>query len=116
VFRGTREVSTLGATQRMVRVQINPESLNAFSFRCRMWRAALQSANVSQNSGNLVQNNREVLVQTGSFLSNADEVKQLVIGVTNGKPVFLRDIADVQDGGGSADQLRVDGGGACGGG
>ena len=95
---GTREVSTIGASQRMVKVQLNPESLNAFQLSMQDVRAALQSANVSQNAGVLAQNNREVLVQTGGFLNNADEVKQLVIGVFNGKPVFLRDIADIQDG------------------
>ena len=95
---GTREVTTLGATQRMVRVLLDPESLNAYQLTMQDVRAALQSANVSQNAGNLVQNNREVLVQTGSFLSNANEVKQLVIGVSDGKPVFLRDVAEVQDG------------------
>src|SRR5690606_11506153 len=92
---GTREVNTLGTTQRMVRVLLNPESLNAYQLTMQDVRAALQSANVSQNAGNLVQDNREVLVQTGSFLSNASEVKQLVIGVTAGKPVFLRDVAEV---------------------
>jgi multidrug efflux pump subunit AcrB len=95
---GTREVSTLGATQRMVRVLLNPESLNAYRLTLQDVRGALQSANVSQNSGDLIQNNREMLVQTGSFLSNADEVRQLVIGVTDNKPVFLRDVAEIRDG------------------
>jgi len=95
---GTREVNTLGATQRMVRVLLNPESLNAYQLTMQDIRAALQSANVSQNSGTLVQNNREVLVQTGNFLSDANEVRQLVVGVSNRKPIFLRDVADVQDG------------------
>ena len=95
---GTREVSTLGATQRMVRVLLNPESLNAYRLTMQDIRAALQSANVSQNAGALVQNNREMRVQTGSFLNDANEVKQLVVGVSDGKPVFLRDIADIQDG------------------
>src|ERR1035437_2471769 len=95
---GTREVSTLGGTQREVRVLLNPESLNAYQLSMQDVRSALQSANVSKNAGNLVQGNREVLVQTGSFLSNADEVRQLVVGVSNNKPVFLRDIAEVQDG------------------
>src|SRR3989338_501161 len=100
---GTREVNTLGATQRMVRVLLRPESLNAYQLTMQDIRAALQSANVSQNSGMLVQSNREVLVQTGNFLSDANEVRQLVVGVANGKtanakPIFLRDVADVQDG------------------
>src|SRR3972149_189817 len=95
---GTREVATLGATQRMVRVLLDPESLNAFQLSMQDVRAALQSANVSQNAGSLVQDNREGLVQTGSYLSNASEVRQLVISVSDGKPVFLRDIAEVRDG------------------
>jgi multidrug efflux pump subunit AcrB len=96
--KGTREVTTLGATQRVVRVLLNPDALNAHQLSVQEIRAALQAANVSESAGSLVQNNREVLVQTGSFLSNANEVSQLVVGVTDGKPVFLHDVAEVQDG------------------
>ncbi len=95
---GTREVSTLGATQRMVKVELNPESLNAYQLSLQDVRNALQASNVSQNAGVLAKDNREVLVQTGGFLTNASDVKQLVVGVSDGKPVFLRDIADVEDG------------------
>ncbi len=95
---GTREVSTLGGTQREVRVLFSPESLNAYGLSMQDVRSALQSANVSQNSGALVQGNRELLVQTGSFLSNASDVRQLVVGVSGGKPIFVSDIAEVQDG------------------
>jgi len=95
---GTREVTTVGGTQRVVKVLLNPESLNAFQLSMQDVRAALQTANVARNAGNLVQDNRTLLVQTGNFLSNADEVKQLVVGISEGKPVFLRDIAEVQDG------------------
>ncbi len=95
---GTREVTTLGATQRMVRVLFNPEALNAHQLVVQDVRAALQAANVSQDAGSLTQGNREVLVQTGNFLSDANEVRQLVLGVSGGKPVFLRDVAEVLDG------------------
>jgi multidrug efflux pump subunit AcrB len=101
--KGTREVVTLGATQRMVRVLLNPEALNAHQLTVQDVRAALQASNVSQDAGSLVQGNREVLVQTGNFLSNANEVSQLVVGVSDGnpanaKPIFLSDVADIQDG------------------
>ncbi|MGO8754960.1 MAG: efflux RND transporter permease subunit [Gallionellaceae bacterium] len=95
--KGTREVTTLGATPRMVRVLLNPEALNAHQLTLQDVRAALQSANVSQDAGSLAQGNREVLVQTGNFLSDANEVSQLVVGVSGGKPVFLRDVADIKD-------------------
>jgi multidrug efflux pump subunit AcrB len=79
-------------------VLLKPESLNAFGLTMQDVRLAMQSANVSQSAGSLVQNNREVWVQTGNFLSNVSEVMQLVVGVSGGRPVFLRDIADVMEG------------------
>ena len=96
--QGTREVTTLGGTPRIVRVLLDPEALNAHQLSVQEVRAALQASNVSQSAGSLVQNNREVVVQTGMFLSDAKDVSQLVVGVTDNKPVFLRDVAVVQDG------------------
>ena len=95
--KGTREVATLGASQRAVRILLNPEALNAYQISLQEVRAALQAANVSQSAGTLVQSNREVLVQTNNFLSDAGEVRQLVIGTFDGKPVFLHDVAQVRD-------------------
>ena len=96
--KGTREVSTIGGTQRMVRLVLNPEALNAYQLSVQDVRGSLQAANVSHNSGSLTQSSREVMVQTGNFLKNASEVRQLVVGVADGKPVYLQDVADVQDG------------------
>ncbi|HEU0186474.1 MAG TPA: efflux RND transporter permease subunit [Gallionellaceae bacterium] len=95
---GTREVNTLGGTPHVVRVSLNPEALNAYQLSVQDVRAALQSANVSRNAGTLTQSNQEVLVQTGNFLTDANEVSHLVVGVSNGKPVYLHDIADIKDG------------------
>ncbi|NOT20889.1 MAG: efflux RND transporter permease subunit [Sideroxydans sp.] len=94
---GTREVATLGASKRTVRILLNPEALNAYQLTLQDVRGALQVANVSQSAGALVQSNREVLVQTNNFLSDAGEVRQLVIGTFDSKPVFLHDVAQVRD-------------------
>ena len=96
--KGTREVDTIGATQRMIRVLLNPEALNAYQLSVQDVRAALQAANVSKSAGMLTQHSREVLVQTGNFLSSASEVGQLVVGVSAGKPVYLQDVSEIQDG------------------
>ena len=94
---GTREVNTLGASRRAVRILLDPEALNAYQLSLQEVRSALQAANVSQSAGHLVQHNREVLVQTNNFLTDAAEVRQLVVGVSGGKPVFLHDVAAVRD-------------------
>jgi len=59
---------------------------------------ALQVANASQPAGNLVSGNREILIQTGTFLESSADVKKLMIGVHEGKPVFMSDVAQIVDG------------------
>jgi multidrug efflux pump subunit AcrB len=95
---GTRDVTTIGGPGQVVRVLIDAERLNAFGITARDLRNALQLANASQPSGALVRDNREVLVQTGTWLANAAEVRQLVVGVFERQPVFVTDVARVVEG------------------
>lgn len=97
-IKGTREVNTLGGSNRVVRVIMDAERMNAYRISAQDIRDALQVSNASQPSGSLVENNREVLVQTGTFLSSSADVKQLVVGVAEGRPVFMTDVARVEDG------------------
>ncbi len=97
-IKGTREVKTIGGSNRVVRVIMDAERMNAYRVSAQDIRDALQVSNASQPSGTLVENNREVLVQTGTFLSGAADVKQLVVGVAEGRPVFMTDVARVEDG------------------
>ena len=95
---GTRDVTTIGGPGQVVRVLIDAERLNAFGITARDLRSALQLANASQPAGSLVRENREVLVQTGTWLASAAEVRQLVVGVHEGQPVFVTDVAQVVEG------------------
>jgi multidrug efflux pump subunit AcrB len=95
---GTRDVTTIGGPGQVVRVLMDAERLNAFGVTARDLRNALQLSNASQPSGSLVRDDREVLVQTGTWLASASEVRQLVIGVHEGQPVFVTDVARVEEG------------------
>ncbi|MBI1397887.1 MAG: AcrB/AcrD/AcrF family protein [Betaproteobacteria bacterium] len=95
---GTRDVYTVGGPRHVVRVLIDAERLNAYEVTPEDVRNALVLANASQPTGSLVSENREVLVQTGTYLANAEDVKQLVVGVYQGRPVFMTDVARVEDG------------------
>ncbi len=97
-IKGTREVATIGGPDNVVRVLLDAERLNAYGIAAQDVKDALQVANASQPAGNLVSGNREILVQTGTFLESAADVKKLMIGVHGGKPVFMTDVAQVLDG------------------
>jgi len=92
---GTREVTTVGGPGRAVRVMMDPDRMASFGVSAQDIRDALQVSNAAQPSGTLVSNNQEILVQTGTFLTGADDVKQLVVGVAQGRPVYMSDIASV---------------------
>jgi len=95
---GTREVQTLGGPGRALRVLLDPDRLNAYGMSALDVRNALQLANVAAPSGRLVRDNREIVVETGNYLESAQDVKQIVLGVRNQRPVFLSDVAEVRDG------------------
>ena len=97
-IQGTREVFTIGGPGQVVRVVMEPERMGAYNISAQDIRDALQVSNASQPSGKLVSNNQELLVQTGTFLSSAGDVKQLVVGVFEGRPIFMSDVANVLDG------------------
>ncbi|MFZ2854647.1 MAG: efflux RND transporter permease subunit [Rhodocyclaceae bacterium] len=100
--KGTRDVSTLGGPDHVIRVVMDSERMNAFGVTPQDLSAALKVGNALQSSGSLVAGNREVLVQTGTYLESAADVRQLVVAVRGDaktrKPVFMGDVARVDDG------------------
>jgi multidrug efflux pump subunit AcrB len=58
----------------------------------------IQANNGSSQSGSFVNDDKEYLVTTGQFLSNAEDVENLVVGVNKNLPVYLKQVAKVQDG------------------
>ncbi|MCK9285046.1 MAG: efflux RND transporter permease subunit [Rhodocyclaceae bacterium] len=95
---GTRDVQTIGGPGHVIRVIMDAERMNAHNITAQDLRAALQVSNASQPAGSLVAQNKEVLVQTGTYIESAADVKRLVVGVGNGRPVFMSDVAQIVDG------------------
>ncbi|HEX9152033.1 MAG TPA: efflux RND transporter permease subunit, partial [Flavobacterium sp.] len=58
----------------------------------------IQANNQSSQSGSFVQNDQEYLITTGQFLSNAEDVENLVVGLNKNMPVYLKQVATVKDG------------------
>ena len=65
-IKGTRDVSTLGGPDHVIRVLLDAERMNAFGVTPQDLAAALKVGNALQSSGSVVAGNREVLVQTGT--------------------------------------------------
>ena len=95
---GTRTVTTVGGAARALRVLLDIERMNAYGVTARDVREALLAANTALPAGRLTRENREIQVEAGSFLATATEVGTLVVGRADGRPVYLSDVARIEDG------------------
>ena len=102
--RGTRDVYTIGGAQNIVHVELDPERIAGFGLTVEELGYALASSNVVTQAGSLLSNNVEVPVQAGTFLSSAGEVAAMVVGLYDGRPVYLSDVADVRAGADTPEQ------------
>ena len=92
------EVKIIGGQRRQVRVILDSAKLAAYHIAPTALIPILEQQNRQLASGSFSSDNREFLVDTGGFLHTAEEVGSVVVGVSNQRPVFLRDIAKIQDG------------------
>ena len=102
---GTREVQTLGGPGRVVQVERWTRA-GCASAACRP--AAPEADAGGGQSGHALGQRRRcaaapgggrmLAVETGEFLRSADDVADLVVGVNQGRPVYLREVAEVSAG------------------
>jgi multidrug efflux pump subunit AcrB len=99
--RQVPDVSTttlIGGLRREIRVELDPERLAASGLAPAVVLEALQRTGVSLPAGSVGASDEELLIETGDFLRSADEVGRTVLAAPEGKPVYLRDVATIDDG------------------
>lgn len=95
---GTRDIYTIGSPTRVMHVVLDPQALAGYNIDINQLGNALRAANSARNDLTITANNREVLLQAGTFLTAPEEIAQLVVGVFDGKAVFLQDVASIDFG------------------
>ncbi len=91
------EFNITGGQKRQIRIELDPLRLRAYNTSPGHIAGVLEKANFFIPSGKFPSENREFIVETGGFLKNKEDVENIVVGVFNGKPTYLRDIARITD-------------------
>ena len=107
------ETTIIGGAHRQLRVLLDPVKLAARNLSPAGLVPMLQQADRQYSAGNLTSDNHEIIVETGAFLRDAADVGNVVVGVYSGKPVYLRDVADIVDGAEEPSQYVFFGSGAA---
>ena len=91
-------VTILGGQRRVVRVTFDRNRLAAYHASLVQAFQALSSLNWRLPAGSFSSGNAETFVEVGSLFRRAEDVGSAVISVSQGKPVYLRDVAAISDG------------------
>ncbi|MCL7420638.1 MAG: efflux RND transporter permease subunit [Methylobacter sp.] len=88
----------VGAAPRRISVYPDPGKLASRNTTLLEIRQALTQANINVQAGAFEHNNREILLEAGPFYQTPEEVAATVIKSVDGRLVYLRDVARVEDG------------------
>lgn len=92
------KTAIVGGRKREIRVELLPQELSGFGISPMEIFARLKAADASVTAGSLTGMGQTVTVSSDSFLESAEDVRSLVVGVYNDRPVYLKDVARVMDG------------------
>jgi multidrug efflux pump subunit AcrB len=104
LLEGLRSLEAVSATfvqggrDRELRIELDPQRLQAFGVTLDQARAQLSAGNVAAPLGTVVQQGQNRQVFLDGFLASAQELRQLIVGSHAGRPVYLGDVAQVVDG------------------
>lgn len=94
----TSEVKVIGGRQRSVQIYLNATSLAAFNTTAMDVYNAIALSNQLAAVGVQVTNSESIVLEVGDVFRQSDELNRLVVNVINGKPVYLSDVGNIQDG------------------
>ncbi len=92
------EVTIIGGTRRQVRVILDEGRLSAYQLTPAAIAQILGQANQQLQAGSFASSDRQFLVESGGFLSSAEDVGAVIVAHYSGRPVWLRDVARIEDG------------------
>ena len=97
---GTREVKTIGGPGRAVNVWLDPARMRERGVTTQSLERSLASANLGLPSGAIIEPSKGgvVAIETGEFLTSPQDVEDIVVGVHQGRPVYMREVARVEAG------------------
>ncbi len=103
---GVGNVELGGAALPAVRVDLQPGPLNHYGIGLEDVRAAIAAANADSPKGSVVQDGQRFEVYSNDQATKAKDYRNLIIAYRDGAPVFLHDVAHIED---SVEDVRAAG-------
>ncbi len=94
----------IGGQQRQISVRLDPVRVAAYGLDTDQVAQMVKAANQAVDAGRFPSIEGEIVLHAGALLTDVDEVGRVVVAAYEGQPVYLRDIAEIEDGPSEVDQ------------
>ena len=91
------EVKIIGGRKRILAVRFDPQKLDSYQLSALQIIPMIPSANYQTRSGEFASGNKQYFVETSGFIASVEDLGSLVVGKFDERPVYLRNIATIED-------------------
>ena len=93
--KDTNNGFVVGGRKEIFHIDVYPGRLAGYGISIQQIAGTVGSANVSDHTGDIELNGYRMEVYSGDFFHKVEDIENLVVAVNEGKPVYVRDVADV---------------------
>lgn len=91
-------VSIIGGRSRQVSITLDKDKMAQSHVDFLSIAKQILGSNTQLQAGNMIRSDSAFFIETGNFLTSRDEVENLIIGTNDGQPVYLKQVATIEDG------------------
>ncbi|MCG8539705.1 MAG: efflux RND transporter permease subunit [Clostridia bacterium] len=97
-IKDVSEVEIIGGLEREIKINVDPQKLAIYNISLEQINHAISMSNVNLPGGNIVLNKRDYNIRTVGKFQSVEEIEKVVVTYLGGSPLYLKDIAEVEDG------------------
>ena len=97
-INGVAKVDMLGGEEREIQVKIDPDKIQGYGLSIGAVQQAIASSNMDFPTGNVASKDNRTTIRLAGKVRSIDELRNLPLTTPAGITIFLKDVADVQDG------------------
>jgi hydrophobic/amphiphilic exporter-1 (mainly G- bacteria), HAE1 family len=94
---GVAAVDIWGGLQREIQINLDPDRIIAFGLPLDSILQSIREANVAVPAGTIERDHRDITLRTPGQITDLDELRGIVVAVNDGVPVFLEQVAEIDD-------------------
>src|SRR6476620_11160308 len=95
---GVAEVASVGGHVQQYQIDVDPNRLRAYNIPLSAVVSAVRESNLNVGGNVLESSGAWLLVRGVGLIQSVDDVKRVVVGASNGVPVYVEQVANVQIG------------------